>query len=158
FELADQGTLFLDEVGDIPLELQPKLLRVLQEKEFERLGSAKTIRVNVRLVAATNRDLPRLVEERQFRGDLYYRLNVFPVVLPPLRERSGDIPHLVRHLAQKFARRISRRIETISPDVMDALVRYPWPGNVRELENVIERAVILSEGTELKIPAGELKT
>jgi formate hydrogenlyase transcriptional activator len=155
FELAHQGTLFLDEVGDIPQELQPKLLRVLQEQEFERLGSTKTIRVQVRLVAATNRDLPSMVESGQFRRDLYYRLNVFPIVLPPLRERPGDIPRLVRHMAQKFARRMGRRIETISAEVMDALVRYGWPGNVRELENVIERAVILSPGTELLIPAGD---
>ena len=157
FELAHQGTLFLDEVGDIPPELQPKLLRVLQEQEFERLGSTKTIRVSVRLVAATNRDLPRMVEGGQFRSDLYYRLNVFPIRLPPLRERADDIPRLVRHLTQKFARRMGRRIETISAGVMDGLVRYGWPGNVRELENVIERAVILSSGTELHIPAGELK-
>jgi formate hydrogenlyase transcriptional activator len=157
FELAHQGTLFLDEVGDIPAELQPKLLRVLQEQEFERLGSTKTIRVNVRLVAATNRDLPRMVEDGQFRSDLYYRLNVFPIVLPPLRERRDDIPRLVRHLTQKFARRMGRQIETISAEVMDALTGYPWPGNVRELENVIERAVILSPGTELQIPVGDLK-
>jgi formate hydrogenlyase transcriptional activator len=158
FELADKGTLFLDEVGDIPAELQPKLLRVLQEQEFERLGSTRTIRVNVRLVAATNRDLPRMVEAGQFRGDLYYRLNVFPIVLPPLRERLDDIPQLVRHLTQKFARRMGRRIESISTEVMDALVQYRWPGNVRELENVIERAVILSPGAELEIPVGELRS
>jgi formate hydrogenlyase transcriptional activator len=157
FELAHQGTLFLDEVGDIPAELQPKLLRVLQEQEFERLGSTRTIRVNVRLVAATNRDLPRMVEDGQFRSDLYYRLNVFPIVLPPLRQRTGDIPRLVRHLTQKFARRMGRQIETISTEVMDALVQYGWPGNVRELENVIERAVILSPGAELQIPIGQLK-
>jgi formate hydrogenlyase transcriptional activator len=144
-------------VGDIPPELQPKLLRVLQEQEFERLGSTKTIRVSVRLVAATNRDLPRMVEDGHFRSDLYYRLNVFPIRLPPLRERAGDIPRLVRHLTQKFARRMGRRIETISAEVMDGLVRYGWPGNVRELENVIERAVILSPGTELHIPVGDLK-
>jgi formate hydrogenlyase transcriptional activator len=158
FELAHKGTLFLDEVGDIPAELQPKLLRVLQEQEFERLGSTKTIRVNVRLVAATNRDLPRMVEDGQFRSDLYYRLNVFPIVLPPLRERADDIPRLVRYLTQKFARRMGRQIETISSDVMDSLVHYTWPGNVRELENVIERAVILSPGTELQIPAGDLRS
>jgi formate hydrogenlyase transcriptional activator len=157
FELAHEGTLFLDEVGDIPAELQPKLLRVLQEQEFERLGSTKTIRVNVRLVAATNRDLPRMVKDGQFRSDLFYRLNVFPIVLPPLRERAADIPRLVRHLTQKFARRMGRQIETISAEVMDALVAYSWPGNVRELENVIERAVILSPGTDLQIPLGELK-
>jgi formate hydrogenlyase transcriptional activator len=157
FELAHHGTLFLDEVGDIPAELQPKLLRVLQEQEFERLGSTKTIRVNVRLVAATNRDLPKMVEDGRFRSDLYYRLNVFPIVLPALRQRTDDIPRLVRHLTQKFARRMGRQIETIATEVMDALVQYHWPGNVRELENVIERAVILSPGTDLQIPIGELK-
>jgi formate hydrogenlyase transcriptional activator len=157
FELAHQGTLFLDEVGDIPLELQPKLLRVLQEQEFERLGSTKTIRVRVRLVAATNRDLPRMVSDGQFRSDLYYRLNVFPIQLPPLRDRLQDIPRLVRHFTQKFARRMGRQMETIPQAAMDTLVRYPWPGNVRELENVIERAVILSSGTTLQIPVGDLK-
>jgi formate hydrogenlyase transcriptional activator len=157
FELADQGTLFLDEVGDIPAELQPKLLRVLQEQEFERLGSTRTIRVDVRLVAATNRDLQRMVKEGQFRSDLYYRLNVFPTVLPPLRERRDDIPRLVRHLTQKFARRIGRRIETIPSEIMEALTQYAWPGNVRELENVIERAVILSPGTELHVAIGDLR-
>jgi formate hydrogenlyase transcriptional activator len=144
FELADKGTLFLDEVGDIPLELQPKLLRVLQEQEFERLGGTKTHRVDVRLVAATHRDLAQLVAEGRFRQDLYYRLNVFPVLLLPLRERPDDIPRLVRHFTQHFARRMGRRIETIPLVVMDTLVRYPWPGNVRELQNIIERAVILS--------------
>jgi formate hydrogenlyase transcriptional activator len=157
FELAHQGTLFLDEVGDIPLELQPKLLRVLQEQEFERLGSTKTIQVRVRLVAATNRDLPRMVRDGQFRSDLYYRLNVFPIVLPPLRERPGDIPRLVRHFTQRFARRMGRHIETIPGDTMDALVRYPWPGNVRELENIIERAAILSPGTTLQVPLADLQ-
>jgi formate hydrogenlyase transcriptional activator len=157
FELAHQGTLFLDEVGDIPLELQPKLLRVLQEQEFERLGSTKTIRVRVRLLAATNRDLPRMVGDGQYRSDLYYRLNVFPIQLPPLRDRPEDIPRLVRHFTQKFARRMGRQIETIPADAMDALVRYAWPGNVRELENVVERAVILSPGTTLQIPVGDLK-
>src|SRR6185369_8958487 len=127
FELAHQGTLFLDEVGDIPLELQPKLLRVLQEQEFERLGSTQTIKVDVRLVAATNNDLAQMVAEGQFRNDLYYRLNVFPVTLPPLRERRDDIPRLVRHFAQQFARRMGRRIETIPAEVMDALVQYHWP-------------------------------
>jgi formate hydrogenlyase transcriptional activator len=157
FELAHEGTLFLDEVGDIPLELQPKLLRVLQEQEFERLGATRTIRVNVRLVTATNRDLAQLVTERRFRSDLYYRLNVFPVWLPPLRERRGDIPQLVRHFTQKFARRMGRRMETIDKDVMDALVEYSWPGNIRELENVVERAVILSPGTTLRFRPEELK-
>jgi formate hydrogenlyase transcriptional activator len=157
FELADGGTLFLDEVGDISLELQPKLLRVLQEREFERLGSNRTIRVNVRLVTATNRDLGAMVSERQFREDLYYRLNVFPVHLPPLRERREDIPLLVRYFAQKHAQRINRAIETISTEAMEALTRYAWPGNVRELENFIERAVILSPGPVLQVPVAELK-
>jgi formate hydrogenlyase transcriptional activator len=157
FELADQGTLFLDEVGDIPLELQPKLLRVLQEQEFERLGSTRTIQVDVRLVAATNRDLAQMVAEGRFRRDLYYRLNVFPVVLPPLRERPDGIPHLVRHFTQRFARRMGKRIETIPAAVMEALVRYPWPGNVRELQNVIERAVILSPRAELRVNLDDLR-
>ncbi|MDE3243147.1 MAG: sigma 54-interacting transcriptional regulator [Nitrospirota bacterium] len=157
FELADGGTLFLDEVGDIPLELQSKLLRVLQEQEFERLGSNRTIRVNVRLVAATNRDLAQMVAEKQFRSDLYYRLNVFPLTVPPLRERREDIPSLVRYFAQKFARRMNKRIETIPGGVMTALSRYHWPGNVRELENLIERAVILSRGADLHVPLAELK-
>ncbi len=156
FELANGGTIFLDEVGDIPLELQPKLLRVLQEREFERLGSNRTLQVDVRLVTATNRDLGRMVADRQFREDLYYRLNVFPVHLPPLRERREDIPLLVRYFAQKHAQRINRRIETIPSEAMDALSRYPWPGNVRELENFIERAVILSRGAVLEIPLAEL--
>jgi formate hydrogenlyase transcriptional activator len=157
FELAHQGTLFLDEVGDIPPELQPKLLRVLQEQEFERLGSTKTIKVDVRLVAATNRDLARMVADTAFRADLYYRLNVFPVVLPPLRERLDDIPRLVRHFTQRVARRMGRQIETIPSAVMDALVRYPWPGNVRELQNVIERAVILAPGPSLQVPPSDLQ-
>jgi formate hydrogenlyase transcriptional activator len=156
FELAHNGTLFLDEVGDIPPELQPKLLRVLQEQEFERLGGTKTIKVDVRLVAATHRDLAKMVAEGKFRSDLYYRLNVFPVVLPPLRERPEDIPRLVRHFTQQFARRTGRRIETIPAPVMEALVRYPWPGNVRELQNVIERAVILSPGLMLQVPLSDL--
>ncbi len=155
--MAHQGTLFLDEVGDIPPELQPKLLRVLQEQEFERLGGTKTIKVDVRLVAATHRDLARMVADGAYRADLYYRLNVFPVALPPLRERSDDIPGLVRHFTQRFARRMGRRIETIPSAVMDALLRYPWPGNVRELQNVIERAVILSPGLSLQIPPGDLQ-
>jgi formate hydrogenlyase transcriptional activator len=157
FELADQGTLFLDEVGDIPLELQPKLLRVLQEQEFERLGGTRTIKVDVRLVAATHRDLAKMVADGRFREDLYYRLNVFPVLLPPLRERRDDIPRLVRHFTQQFARRMGRRIETIPSTVMDALVRYPWPGNVRELQNILERAVILSPGPTLLVPSGDLQ-
>jgi formate hydrogenlyase transcriptional activator len=158
FELAHGGTLFLDEVGDIPLELQPKLLRVLQEREFERLGSTRTIRVDVRVVAATNRDLARMVEERLFRSDLYYRLNVFPVTMPALRERREDIPLLVRYFVQKYARRMDRRIETIPAEDMEALARYHWPGNVRELENLIERAVILSRGPDLHVPIAELKS
>jgi formate hydrogenlyase transcriptional activator len=156
FELAHQGTLFLDEVGDIPPELQPKLLRVLQEQEFERLGSTRTIRVDVRLVAATNHDLGQMVGDGRFRNDLYYRLNVFPVVLPPLRERREDIPMLARHFTQRFARRLGRRIDTIPAAVMEALVRYPWPGNIREMQNVIERAVILSAGPALHLPLGDL--
>jgi len=151
FELANGGTLFLDEVGDIPLELQPKLLRALQEQEFERLGSTRTVRVDVRLVAATNRDLTQMVADGQFRSDLFYRLNVFPVLLPPLRERSEDIPLLVRHFTQRFAKQLGRRIETIPADVMDTLVRYPWPGNVREMQNVLERAVILSQKDQLRV-------
>ena len=155
-ELADQGTLFLDEVGDIPLELQPKLLRVLQDQEFERLGSNKTIRVNVRLIAATNRDLAKSVAERQFRSDLYYRLRVFPIHMPPLRERRKDIPQLVRYFVQKFARRMNKQIETITSETMDALANWDWPGNIRELENLIERSVILTEGTVLRPPLAEL--
>jgi formate hydrogenlyase transcriptional activator len=157
FELAHGGTLFLDEVGDIPLELQAKFLRVLQENEFERLGGTRTIRVDIRLVAATNRDLTAMVADKQFRSDLYYRLNVFPIVSPPLRDRREDIPPLVRYFTQKFARRMNRRIETIPSDTMDALSRYHWPGNIRELENFIERAVILSRGSSLDVPLAELK-
>ncbi len=157
FELAHRGTLFLDEVGDIPLELQPKLLRVLQEKEFERLGSTRTQRVDVRVVAATNRDLTRMIEDRLFRSDLYYRLNVFPILVPPLRERAEDIPLLVRYFAQKHARRMDRRIESIPSEEMEALTRYSWPGNVRELENLIERAVILSRGPTLHVPLPEIR-
>jgi formate hydrogenlyase transcriptional activator len=157
FELAHRGTLFLDEVGDIPLELQPKLLRVLQEQEFERLGSPRTIRVDVRLVAATNTDLTQKVADNLFRSDLYYRLNVFPIVIPPLRERREDIPLLVRYFAQKHARRMKKPIDTIPVKAMTALTEYYWPGNVRELENFIERAVILSRGTELQLPLTELR-
>ncbi|PYT77350.1 MAG: Fis family transcriptional regulator [Acidobacteria bacterium] len=158
FELADKGTLFLDEVGDIPLELQPKLLRVLQEQEFERLGSTRTQRVDVRVVAATNLDLSKLVGQRQFRNDLYYRLNVFPIQIPALRERTEDIPLLVRYFVQRFSRSLNKEVAYIPADAMDALVRYPWPGNVRELENLIERAVLLSPGKELRIPLSELKS
>ena len=157
FELAHRGTLFLDEVGDIPLELQPKLLRVLQEQEFERLGSPRTTKVDVRLVAATNVDLARKAADHQFRMDLYYRLNVFPIVIPPLRERREDIPLLVRYFAQKYARRMKKPIDTVPVKAMAALTEYHWPGNVRELENFIERAVILSRGTELQLPLAELK-
>jgi|HubBroStandDraft_4_1064222.scaffolds.fasta_scaffold26970_3 formate hydrogenlyase transcriptional activator len=157
FELADKGTLFLDEVGDIPAALQPKLLRVLQEQEFERLGSSKTKKVDARLVAATNRDLSVMVNLGQFRIDLYYRLNVFPVLLPPLRERREDIPALVRHYVDKYARKMNRHIETIPLHAMEALANYPWPGNVRELQNFIERTVILSPGSILQPPLAELK-
>jgi formate hydrogenlyase transcriptional activator len=157
FELADHGTLFLDEVGDIPLELQPKLLRVLQEQEFERLGSPRTRKVDVRVVAATNRDLTRLVQEALFRPDLFYRVNIFPLVVPPLRERREDIPALVRYFAQKYARRMNRRVETVPAETLSALERYHWPGNVRELENLIERAVILSPAQVLRVPLAELK-
>jgi formate hydrogenlyase transcriptional activator len=157
FEFADRGTLFLDEVGDLPLELQPKLLRVLQEQEFERLGGNRTLRADVRVVAATNQDLAALVAERKFRNDLYYRLNVFPIQVPPLRERPEDVPLLVRYFVQKFSRRQNKTVEYVPADVMDALVNYPWPGNVRELENLIERAVLLSRGKELRVPIAELK-
>ena len=157
FELAHGGTLFLDEVGDVPLELQSKLLRVLQEQEFERLGSNRTIRVDVRLVAATNRDLAQMVADKQFRSDLYYRFNVFPITAPSLRERPEDIPLLVRYFAQKYARLMNKRIETIPAGAMTALAKYHWPGNIRELENLIERSVILSQGPDLHVPLGELK-
>lgn len=155
-ELAHQGSLFLDEIGDLPLELQPKILRALQEKEFERLGGSRTIPVNVRLVAATNRNLAKMVEEHQFRSDLYYRLRVFPLNIPPLRERSEDIPVLVDYFVRQYARRMNRQITTITPETMQALVRWRWPGNVRELENFIERAVILSPGPILRAPLSEL--
>jgi len=157
FEFADRGTLFLDEIGDLPLELQPKLLRVLQEQEFERLGGNRTQRVDVRVVAATNADLAQLVAERKFRSDLYYRLNVFPIFVPPLRERREDVPLLVRYFVQTFSRRQNKTVEYIPADVMDALVNYAWPGNIRELENLIERAVLLSDGKELRVPLAELK-
>jgi formate hydrogenlyase transcriptional activator len=157
FELADGGTLFLDEIGEIPLDLQPKLLRVLQEQEFERLGGTRTLRVNVRLVAATNRDLAKMVAERQFRSDLYYRLNVFPLTMPPLRQRPEDIPLLVRYFVQQHARRLNRAIESIPAEAMTALTRYSWPGNVRELENFIERSVLLSPGSVLRVAVEDLK-
>jgi len=158
FELANRGTVFLDEVGEIPLELQPKLLRVLQEREFERLGSTRTLRTDARLIAATNRDLAAMVEDQKFRSDLYYRLNVFPVRVPALRERREDIPLLVRHFVQQFSRRMNRSIETILSETMNTLVRYDWPGNIRELQNVIERAVIVSTGPVLKAPLDDLRT
>ena len=157
FELADKGTIFLDEVGDIPLELQPKLLRVLQEQEFERLGATRTIRVDVRVVAATNADLSRLVADRSFRSDLYYRLNVFPIQIPALRDRREDISLLVRYFVQKFSRRMNKTVLYVPSDAMDALVSYAWPGNIRELENLIERAVLLSPGKELRVPLSELR-
>jgi formate hydrogenlyase transcriptional activator len=155
-ELADQGTLFLDEVGDIPLEIQPKLLRALQEREFERLGSTRTKKVDVRLVAATNRDLERMIEDREFRSDLYYRLNVFPIRIPPLRERPEDIPLLVRYFAQKYGRLMNKDIQTIPAKAIKKLAAWSWPGNIRELENVIERSVILTRGSALHVPLEEL--
>jgi formate hydrogenlyase transcriptional activator len=155
FELAHRGTLVLDEIGDLPLELQPKLLRVLEEQEFERIGSTQTIRTDVRVVAATNRPLEDLVEAGQFRPDLFYRLNVFPIDLPPLRERTEDIPLLVREFVVKYARSLGRRIESIPLEVMETLVRHPWPGNVRELQHVVHRAVILSRGGSLQLPCLE---
>jgi formate hydrogenlyase transcriptional activator len=157
FQVADGGTLFLDEVGEIPLELQPKLLRVLQEQEFERIGGTRTIKVNVRLIAATNRDLARMVEEQRFRDDLYYRLNVFPIQVPPLRERPEDIPPLVRYFVHRLARPMNRHVETIPSETMEALRRYRWPGNVRELANLIERAMILSPGRTLEVPLDVLE-
>ena len=156
FEVADKGTLFLDEVGDIPLELQPKLLRVSQEQEFERLGSSHTQQVDVRVIAATHRDLKQMVEHGEFRSDLFYRLHVFPICVPPLRERCEDIPLLVRHFVEKYAKRMNRPIATIPSRAMEVFVRYPWPGNVRELQNFIERSVILSSGTVLRPPVSEL--
>jgi formate hydrogenlyase transcriptional activator len=158
FELADKGTLFLDEVGDIPLALQPKLLRVLQEQEFERLGSGRTHQVDVRLVAATNRNLADMVKRNEFRSDLYYRLNVFPILLPPLRERREDIPALVEHFVEIYARRMDKQIEHISPETMSALVSYQWAGNIRELQNFIERSVILTSGNVLCPPLSGLKS
>jgi formate hydrogenlyase transcriptional activator len=157
FELANRGTVFLDEIGEVPLELQPKLLRVLQEREFERLGSARTLHTDARLIAATNRDLAGMVDEQKFRSDLYYRLNVFPIRVPALRERPEDIPLLVRHFVQQFSRRSGKYIDTIPSEVMSALTRYHWPGNIRELQNVIERAVILSRGPGLHVPIEELE-
>ena len=157
-ELAHQGSLFLDEIGDIPLELQPKLLRILQEREFERLGSNRTQKVDVRIVAATHRDLEGMILEKQFRSDLYYRVNVFPIHVPPLRDRPDDIPLLVEHFVQQAARRLRKTTDTIPPEIVDALIRYQWPGNIRELENVIERAVILSPGPVLRLSLRDLKS
>jgi formate hydrogenlyase transcriptional activator len=155
-ELADKGTLLLDEVGEIPLELQPKLLRVLQDQEFERLGGTKTIRVDVRLIAATNRDLLRAVEEKEFRSDLFYRLHVFPLHIPTLRDRREDIPMLVRHFVDRCAARLHKRIDVIPEGTIEAMMNWSWPGNIRELENFIERSVILAEGNRLNPPLGEL--
>jgi formate hydrogenlyase transcriptional activator len=157
FELANRGTMFLDEIGEVPLELQPKLLRVLQEREFERLGSTRTLRTDARLIAATNRDLEALVNEQKFRSDLYYRLNVFPIRVPALRERPEDIPLLVRHFVQQFSRRLSKTIDSIPSETMATLVKYPWPGNIRELQNVIERAAILTTGPVLRVPSDDLR-
>jgi formate hydrogenlyase transcriptional activator len=156
FELAHKGTLFLDEVGDIPLELQPKLLRVLQEQEFERLGNTRTQRVDVRLLAATNASLTQMVAEKKFRSDLYYRLKVFPIDVPPLRDRREDIPPLVRYFSNKYARRMGKQIESIPKEAMDALSHYTWPGNIRELQNLMERAALLSAGPSLRVPLAEI--
>jgi transcriptional regulator with GAF, ATPase, and Fis domain len=156
-ELAHEGTLFLDEIGELPLELQPKLLRALQEREIERVGGTRPIPINVRLVAATNRDLAKMVAEKQFRSDLFYRLKVFPVFAPPLRERAADIPVLVRHFIERHSRRMGKTIESIPPEAMAALVAWKWPGNIRELENFLERAVILSRGPVLHVPLAELE-
>ena len=157
-QFADRGTLFLDEIGEMPLELQPKLLRVLQGQEFERLGSARTIRINVRVLAATNQNLLQMVEERRFCADLYYRLNVFPIDVPPLRARSEDIPALVEHFVSKFSREMNKRIDSIPAEVMEVLKLHDWPGNIRELENFIRRAVIMSWGASLRPPLTELES
>ena len=156
FQTADRGTLFLDEIGDLPLELQPKLLRVLQQQQFERLGSGRTLQVDVRIIAATYQDLWHMVQERKFRADLYYRLNVFPITLPPLREREDDVPQLVRHFVRKFADRLGKSIDYIPDEVMEALKHYDWPGNIRELQNLMERAVILTTGRVLHLNVAEL--
>jgi formate hydrogenlyase transcriptional activator len=156
-ELADQGTLFLDEVGDISIEIQPKLLRALQEREFERLGNTHTRKVNVRLVAATNRDLEKMIADREFRSDLYYRLNVFPIRIPPLRDRREDIPLLVSYFVQKFSKQMQKNVEAVPTAVMKGLTAWDWPGNIRELENFIERAVIVTRGKSLEAPLGELR-
>jgi formate hydrogenlyase transcriptional activator len=156
FQAADRGTLFLDEIGDLPLELQPKLLRVLQEKQVERLGGDRTFQVDVRVIAATNQGLWRMVQERKFRADLYYRLNVFPITLPPLRERRGDIRLLLAHFLRRFAQRQGKSVDYVSDQVMTAIEKYSWPGNIRELQNFIERSVILTRGAELQAPIAEL--
>ncbi len=158
FELANRGSVFLDEIGDVSLELQPKLLRVLQEREFERLGNTRTLRTDARLIAATNRDLAAMVMEKNFRSDLFYRLNVFPIHVPPLRERREDIPTLVSHFVSRFARKMNKWIENITSETMSALCNYRWPGNIRELQNVLERAVILSSGPVLKVALSDLST
>jgi formate hydrogenlyase transcriptional activator len=158
FQMAHRGTLFLDEIGELPLELQPKLLRVLQEQEFERIGGGRTIRVDVRIVAATNQDLAEMVGQRRFRADLYYRLNVFPIAIPPLRERVGDIEALVRHFVQKFAQSMGKDIVHIPDEAMRLMELHDWPGNIRELQNFIERAVIMTSGSVLQLPFGELKS
>jgi formate hydrogenlyase transcriptional activator len=158
FQMAHRGTLFLDEIGELPLELQPKLLRVLQEQEFERIGGGRTIRVDVRIVAATNQDLAEMVGQRRFRADLYYRLNVFPIAIPPLRERVGDIEALVRHFVQKFAQSMGKDIVHIPDEAMRLMELHDWPGNIRELQNFIERAVIMTRGSVLQLPFGELKS
>ena len=157
FEMAHKGTLFLDEIGEMPLELQPKLLRAIQEQELERVGGNRTIHVDIRIIAATNRNLKQMVEEGKFRSDLYYRLHVFPLNVPPLRERRGDIPLLTRYFVQKHAQRMGRNIETIPTSALEALTRYDWPGNIRELQNVLERAVILTHGSSLHVEMSELK-
>ncbi|MGD0302156.1 MAG: sigma 54-interacting transcriptional regulator [Bryobacteraceae bacterium] len=157
FQTADRGTLFLDEIGDLPLELQPKLLRVLEEQQFERLGSCRTLQVDVRVIAATNHDLWGMLQERKFRADLYYRLNVFSITLPPLRERKDDVPQLTAHFVRKFAERQGKVIDYIPDYVMEVLKRHDWPGNIRELQHFIQRAVIMSSGPELHLPSGELK-
>jgi formate hydrogenlyase transcriptional activator len=157
FEVANRGTVFLDEIGEIPLELQPKLLRVLQEREFERLGSSRTLRTNARLIAATNQDLAAMVNQQKFRADLFYRLDVFPIHVPPLRDRQEDIPLLIRHFVQQYSRRMNKAIDTIPSETMEALTGYHWPGNVRELQNLMERAVILSPGPVLKVPIADLQ-
>jgi len=158
FEMAHRGTLFLDEVGDIPLDLQPKLLRALQEKAFERLGGTRTIPIDVRLVAATNRDLTQMMGDKLFRSDLYYRLKVFPITTPPLRDHPEDIPALARHFTKKYAAKMHRQIDRIPSETMRAIVRWHWPGNVRELENFLERSVILSRGPNLRAPLAEIRT